>query len=456
VFTNFGGTSISTSQSVDGSSFLNFDFMAEIARAFALWSTYGDIEFMQVEDSGGAAGSQIYPDIRIFFGPFPGQYIGRAFFPSDSGQSAVAGDILLENLRSFNASRDFFFNLVLHEIGHAIGLEHTDAASIMQPIIYGGSVFTSYDKTAIQAVYGPQDNRPPVYDMPSDQKTINILDAPNRVTVNGNNLSNLIDGAKGHQAYSGAGGQDTILGRGGNDTLSGDGGNDRLNGGSGNDRMNGGSGNDVIIGAAGNDTLSGSSGRDNLSGSNGNDRLNGGAGPDVLRGGSGADTASGNAGNDRLFGGTGRDSLLGNNGNDTLRGNDGNDVLNGGAQADDLQGNKGADLLIGGAGSDKLVGGEGRDTLNGGAGNDTMSGGGGGDTFVFRTGHGQDVINDFNALNSAEKLDFRGLGSISNITQLRAKAEQVGDDVVINTGGGNSITLRDVELNTLGADDFIF
>ena len=48
---------LGTRTSVNGESFMNFDFEGVIQQAFADWSTFGDVEFLQVNDPGGAAGT---------------------------------------------------------------------------------------------------------------------------------------------------------------------------------------------------------------------------------------------------------------------------------------------------------------------------------------------------------------------------------------------------------------
>ncbi|MHA3913525.1 hypothetical protein [Halovulum sp. GXIMD14793] len=81
------------------------------------------------------------------------------------------------------------------------------------------------------------------------------------------------------------------------------------------------------------------------------------------------------------------------------------------------------------------------------------------DTFVFANGHGDDTIVDFDATNNFEVIDLRGVTSINNINDLLGSggaATQDGSDVVIDTGGGNSITLTGVSLSDLDNNDFIF
>ncbi|ACC82978.1 M10 family metallopeptidase [Nostoc punctiforme] len=97
------------------------------------------------------------------------------------------------------------------------------------------------------------------------------------------------------------------------------------------------------------------------------------------------------------------DQIIGNEFSNSLVGNDGNDTIDGGAGSDTINGGNGNDRLIGRAGSDRLTGGTGNDVLIGGAGNDVLLGGTGADRFLYdtegafaRADVGQDTISDFN------------------------------------------------------------
>ncbi|MDQ1902648.1 M10 family metallopeptidase [Paracoccus sp. WLY502] len=159
----------------------------------------------------------------------------------------------------------------------------------------------------------------------------------------------------------------------------------------------GGSMNDLIIGNGAANALYGRSGNDRLYGGAGHDRLFGGAGADQLDGGAGSDHAFySQAAATTIKTGAGLlvDLLLpylntGEAMGDTftsienLVGSGYSDNLRGDHGGNILQGLAGNDLIYGRSGNDRLYGGAGHDRLFGGAGADQLYGGAGSDTFVF-------------------------------------------------------------------------
>jgi len=115
----------------------------------------------------------------------------------------------------------------------------------------------------------------------------------------------------------------------------------------------------------------------------------------------------------------------------------------------------GDDIYYGANGtlSDAVLGGTGQDRLIGGAGIDELQGG---DTFIFANGGGRDIIEDFSATANSEKIDLSAVTAINNFAQLSSAASQVGADVLIDTGGSNSIAYLGVALTDLGDGGFIF
>jgi hypothetical protein len=183
---------------------------------------------------------------------------------------------------------------------------------------------------------------------------------------------------------------------------------------------------------------------DRHSGTTAADNMEGAAAADLMIGWGGNDALYGYLGDDDLYGGYGRDWLEGGGGRDLMHGEAGNDQLLGQIGDDTLCGDKGRDMVDGGKGHDIVCGDYGRDTLVGGSGNDTLEGGGsadqlwggrGADVFVYGAGDGRDVIHDFKL--GVDKIDLDGV-------ELKRAFRLWNDDVRLELGGANSITIKNI------------
>lgn len=85
------------------------------------------------------------------------------------------------------------------------------------------------------------------------------------------------------------------------------------------------------------------------------ENASGGFANDYIIGNDASNQLGGSLGDDFLMGGGGMDTLFGGQGNDQLRGGKGHDQVNGGNGNDTIRGAKGADTLTGGLGSDVFV-----------------------------------------------------------------------------------------------------
>ena len=221
--------------------------------------------------------------------------------------------------------------------------------------------------------------------------------------------------------------------------------------------------------------LRGGNGEDNLAGFIGNDRLIGGAGNDELRGGIGADILKGGAGFDYVnytdsaagvtvkFGKNGA-VTIGKGGEaqgdkisqcENVRGSLQDDVLIGNNLSNVLSCNPGNDRANGGGGNDTIGGSDGNDIINGGRGNDSLTGGADNDTFVFGLRFGKDFIVDFVAGVGTEDVIKFDKDLFKTFDQVIAASSQDGANVVI-VKGSNTVTLINVDLIDLHADDFSF
>ena len=325
--------------------------------------------------------------------------------------------------------------------------------------------------------------------------------------LNGGDGNDVLHGGEGNDTLNGDSGDDALHGGEGNDRLYGGAGHDTLEGGAGDDHLEGGTaesdtylfraghgkdtvkdygyndeqvdtlrfegaqaekttfareGNDLVVKAYGSDDRvalkdyfysdndnryhfqfeDSKMGREDIikkafdfTGTENNDRLNGWYSDDAIHGGAGDDT---------LYSYGGNDTLHGDSGNDGLNGGDGNDVLHGGEGNDTLNGDSGDDALHGGEGNDRLYGGAGHDTLEGGAGDDHLEGGTAeSDTYLFRAGHGKDMVKDYSYNDEqADTLHFEGAQA-----EKTAFAREGNDLVVKAYGSDDRVALKDYFYN---------
>jgi hypothetical protein len=164
--------------------------------------------------------------------------------------------------------------------------------------------------------------------------------------------------------------------------------------------------------------------------------IDGGAGDDLIRGGSGNDTLYGRRGRDRIYGDAGNDYADGGRGRDFLSGGSGVDILQGGRGRDRIEDSSGNGLLDGGRGDDRLTGNSGNQLFIGGKGDDTIRLGGGNDIIAYNRGDGDDRI-----IASGHAHGTLSLGAGIRLSDLVFRRS--GDDLILQTGGGGSITFDD-------------
>lgn len=152
---------------------------------------------------------------------------------------------------------------------------------------------------------------------------------------------------------------------------------------------------------------------------------------------------------------SGNDTFRLSGGNDRAKGFDGNDIMAGRNGHDVLKGMDGRDKLYGGNQKDRLFGGDGNDILRGGNGHDKSVGGAGSDTFRFLTGDDKEVIMDFEI--GVDVIDLAGLTSVRHFKDLSNNhLEQVGNNVEIDARNGDRIIIKNVDIDDLSRDDFLF
>ena len=451
------------------------------------WSDVANITFVRV-GSGTFGEAAFSDDASMLLGNyFSGEdgAVAFAYFPGSRSANARAGDIWVNNSFDYNAAPDvggYGGLTIVHEIGHAIGLDHPSdydaagndtltyslhasyyedsrqytvmsyfggfntganlpgysAAPLLDDIAaaqeeYGANMSTRTGDT----VYGFNSNaNRPWYLLTSNatKAQFAVWDAGGNDTFDfsGYSSSQVIELRQGFFSDVGGNRGNVAIAKGADiENAIGGSGSDSITGNALNNQLEGGGGNDTVLGGAGSDTITDSSGANYLRGDEGNDALVGGSGFDDINGNMGNDTASGGGGNDWVVGGKDNDLLYGDGGNDLVYGNLGNDTCDGGV---------GADTVRGGQGEDSLTGQAGDDWLSGDRGNDTISGGSGADIFHSFADAGVDRVLDFNRLEGDRVL--LDVGTIYQVSQ-------VGSDVVINMDGGGQLILVGVQQSSL-------
>jgi serralysin len=409
---------------------------AAVRSILKAWTNVANLTFAQVTDLGVFTGDSFtrgdlnFANERIVNDDPTSIILGYAFIPDGANPkgSEEQGDVHINDIdRAFDSIQPGgeAYLVLMHEIGHALGLNHptdgsttlpddevNDRFTVMGPFINENTfadqgVYATtpmlYDILAIQHLYGANtsfhagadtytfDDHELIFETIWDaggRDTIDCSACIRRVVVNlndgtfssiGTSPDGLGEDAVNNLAIAFGVSIENAIGGAGSDSL---GGNGLVN------TLIGNAGLDLISGAGGDDDLRGGKDDDRLVGGNGDDSLNGGSGADVMIGGTGTDKFFVDDVGDVVRGDNGRDSVFstadftmhpsveelflrgsgdidgtGSKDKDTILGNIGDNVLRGLKGTDELNGGAGDDVLVGGAGSDKLIGGGGADQL---------------------------------------------------------------------------------------------
>ena len=179
---------------------------AEIQRAMAEWSKVIKLAWQPGSSSTAAR------TVNILFGraahgdpyPFdgPGGVLAHTFYPAPPNPEPIAGDMHLDDDENWHVGANTdLFSVTLHELGHALGLGHSDNPSaVMYPYYKMVTTLAADDKSAILSLYAAQDGAPvtPVTPAPPAGPVTLTVNVPASTTsASSIALSGTVTGANG-------------------------------------------------------------------------------------------------------------------------------------------------------------------------------------------------------------------------------------------------------------------